>query len=113
MKITAYTLSQKGGKWLGVARSYLQCKAMWGDRLIWGSQDSVTLTVKQIEELASEVAAAAFNEMEDKDEVIASLRSKYMMLQIHSEHTDRLLSSCEKALAERDIKTIEGWKDDD
>jgi len=57
-------LSRKGGAWLGAARSWLQSNTNNGDRVIWGSHDIIEphLTVKQIEDLAAHVAAAAINE---------------------------------------------------
>jgi hypothetical protein len=49
-----------GGPWLGEARNLLQCRAMRGEYLTWGSQDLVTgLTVRDIEDMAIKVAAAA------------------------------------------------------
>ena len=50
-RIYGYQLSSKGGKWLAAARSFLQWNVPKGDSLIWGSNETVTLTVKQIEEL--------------------------------------------------------------
>lgn len=58
-------LREKGGDWLGRAREWIQCKAMNGEQVTWGSQDYLKLkplTVQDIELLASEIAAAAINE---------------------------------------------------
>lgn len=39
-------------------------------------------------------------------EEIAGLKQKLGFLQIHSDHTETLLKSCEQALADRDINSI-------
>ena len=67
-RILPCELSRKGGAWLGAARSWLQSNTMNGDRVTWGSNDIIQphLTVKEIEDLAAHVAAAAINEMKGK-----------------------------------------------
>lgn len=60
-KINHFDLMSGGGNWLGSARNYLLCNVRNGDNLTWGSQDIVNITVKQIEELASEVSATTLN----------------------------------------------------
>jgi hypothetical protein len=57
-------LKRKGGKWLGTARSWMQSNAYNGDRVIWGSSEVLVphMTVKDLEDLAAHVAAAAINE---------------------------------------------------
>jgi hypothetical protein len=62
IKVEAHILMRSGGKWLGAARSYLQWHVPRGDSVTWASNDTVTMTVKQIEEMASEIAAAALND---------------------------------------------------
>jgi hypothetical protein len=58
-------LRNTGGSWLGTAREFLQCHAFDGDRLIWGSQTEVRgLTVKDIEDMAVQIATAAIIEHE-------------------------------------------------
>jgi hypothetical protein len=61
-----WTIKLKGGgNWLGTARDYLQRRAIGGDRLIWGSFEEVRgLTVKDIEDMALSIAAAALAEYE-------------------------------------------------
>lgn len=60
--ISALALAARGGEWLGAARNYLQWNAMNGDNLTWNSDDEVRgLTVRKIEEMASQIAAAAIN----------------------------------------------------
>ena len=53
-----------GGKWLGAARSWIQSHTNNGDRVTWGSLDRLTpyLTVRDMEDFAAHVAAAAINE---------------------------------------------------
>lgn len=61
--ISSHELMNRGGPWVAQAREYLLWKVPNADRLTWSSRtDQVTLTVYQIEELASWVAAAAINE---------------------------------------------------
>ena len=60
-EVQAHELAEKGGKWLGAAREYLQWHVRGGDSCIWGSNEPLTLTVSQIEEMASVIAAAAIN----------------------------------------------------
>jgi hypothetical protein len=71
-RIWAHELLKKGGSWLGEARSYLQWNVPNGDRVIWGSQEPVHITVKQIEELAAHVAEDAITQ--DRKEQIAKLK---------------------------------------
>jgi hypothetical protein len=51
-----------GGKWLAMARTWIQWNVPRGDDLTWGSEQRVTLTVRQIEDLAAHVAATVINE---------------------------------------------------
>jgi hypothetical protein len=58
-------LMNKGGSWLGTARHWIQTNAYNGDSVTWGSEDELRrgpLTVRDVEYLASIVAAAAINE---------------------------------------------------
>ena len=59
-----FELRKRGGKWLGAARSWLQWHTRNGEHVTWGSMDLVehSFTVRDVEELASEVAAAAIRE---------------------------------------------------
>jgi hypothetical protein len=67
-RILPCELSKKGGKWLGAARSWLQSNTHNGDRVTWGSSETLVphLTVKDVEDLAAHVAAAAINEVMKK-----------------------------------------------
>lgn len=49
---------REGGAWLGAARSHIQCKVPNGERVIWGSLESVHTTVRVLEEIAARAAAA-------------------------------------------------------
>jgi len=59
-------LRNGGGEWLGAVREFIQCKAINGETVTWGSQDRVdfrgSLTVQELEHLASRIAANAVNE---------------------------------------------------
>jgi hypothetical protein len=70
-KITMFDLYKRGGTHLRIARENLQQHAMNGDRLRWGSDDIVAgMTVRQIEMIACEIAAAAINEERERMEKI-------------------------------------------
>lgn len=51
-----------GGAWLGAARNWLLWNKDANGRLTWGSEDEVRMTVREIEELACDVATAALYE---------------------------------------------------
>jgi hypothetical protein len=55
-------LEQRGGQWLRAARTWVQWSIPRGDSLTWNSNDTITITMKQLEELAVEVAASAVAE---------------------------------------------------
>ena len=56
---TSFDVMKEGGNWLGATREYLQCHAVQGSDLIWGSEMQVRgLTVREIEELAADAVAA-------------------------------------------------------
>ena len=59
-------LLREGGAHLKVARSFLQWHVQGGDRVTWGSQQTLPITVAQIEELAADVAATTMASMEEK-----------------------------------------------
>ena len=48
----------RGGPWLGAARRYLKAHVWDGDRVIWGSEDTLIMTARQIEELAEAAVVA-------------------------------------------------------
>ena len=62
--VLPHGLMQTGGKWLGAAREWLQWHRLNGDSVTWGSSDVLRppFTVRDVEELAAHVAAAAINE---------------------------------------------------
>ena len=55
---------KNGGQWIGAARNWLLWHKPGGSRLTWSSGDEVRMTVKEIEELALDVAVAALTEAE-------------------------------------------------
>ena len=59
-------LSKKGGYFLAAARNYVLCHVPQGDNVTWASDDKVKITMRQLEELASEVAAAAIEDFISK-----------------------------------------------
>lgn len=63
-RVTWHELADKGGQWLSEAREWMQWNMKNGSEVTWGSNDELKphLTVYQVENLASYVAAAAINE---------------------------------------------------
>jgi hypothetical protein len=68
-RVFPHDLMQQGGEWLAAARRWLQWHTKNGEHVHWGSHDEIqpTMTVKMVEELAADVAAAAINA--ERDEV--------------------------------------------
>lgn len=68
--IYSHELMKLGGKWLGAARTWLQWHTINGDRVTWNSGDEIqpTMTVRMVEELAADVAAAAMNQRDEEVE---------------------------------------------
>lgn len=62
MKVQPFELAKKGGEWLAAVRKYLQSHIKGGDTVCWGSSTILSITAKQVEEMASYIAAAAINE---------------------------------------------------
>lgn len=54
-------LNRRGGAYLGAARGWLKCNVKNGDKVRWSSEEPITMTVRQFEEAAAEIAAAAIN----------------------------------------------------
>lgn len=74
-RVFSHDLMKEGGKWLAQARDFLQRRVPGGEDLIWGSEEPVRITVRQIEEMAAEVAARAINEhLDDQKELKEILR---------------------------------------
>jgi hypothetical protein len=79
-----YELLDKGGKWLGAARSWLQWNTGNGDRVTWGSNEAIhpPMTARHVEELASCVAEAAAEELKNHEEHLSKLRVKHLRLEM-------------------------------
>ena len=86
-RIDSFTLMRRGGgPWLGAARKWLQhkrtTKGVAGDLIKWGDETAIfNISAREVEELAAEVAAAAYNEQGDKIALVESLRKKKMFLE--------------------------------
>lgn len=72
-------LLRKGGEWLGAARSWIQRKAVNGERVTWGSNDvlEMSVTVSQIEDLAADVASMAMRPQPSEKRFISSLKARW------------------------------------
>ncbi len=57
-KTLAFSILREGGPWLGAARSYLKQHVRGGETCIWSSEERLSLSVRQIEELAAAAVAA-------------------------------------------------------
>lgn len=62
MRITPTEMLRRGGKWLGAARHWLQWNKRNGSDVTWGSKEVLQppFTVRDVEEVAAEVAATFY-----------------------------------------------------
>ncbi len=63
--VHGFVLARKGGEWLGAARRWMQSRFNNGSDVAWGSENVLhggSLRVRDVEELASMVAAATLEE---------------------------------------------------
>ena len=70
--ISPQQIASKGGEWLGTIRNWIQCRCQNGEQVTWGSQDQLiprSLTVMDLEHLASRIASAAVNEYINKKDL--------------------------------------------
>lgn len=60
MSFQPYQLLKRGGRFLGAARSWIQWHKHNGSDVTWGSRDELSppMTVREVEDLAAEVASA-------------------------------------------------------
>jgi hypothetical protein len=49
---------KKGGQWLGACHEWIKWNITTGDRLTWGSQEVVKITMQKLEDMALGVAIA-------------------------------------------------------
>lgn len=64
VRVEADVVARSGGAWLAAARSWMQANKINGSDVLWGSSEVLrpSVTVREIEQLAACVAAAAINE---------------------------------------------------
>jgi hypothetical protein len=76
---SAGELLEKGGKWLGAARNWLKWHKRNGSQMTWGSNDVLEgpFTVREVEALASEVAAEAMRPQPTEEHVSSCLRARW------------------------------------
>lgn len=69
VRVMPYTLMEKGGEWLGAARSWLQRKKRNGESVTWSSHDVLEppMTVLDVEEVAAEAASAAMRKQPSEE----------------------------------------------
>lgn len=89
-RVYEFQLRKQGGPWLGAARKWLQhrrtTKGVHGDQVKWGDVNAIfEISAASVEDLAAEVAAAAFNEQGDKQATIERLRKKNLEYQFDIE----------------------------
>lgn len=60
-RVFAHELNRRGGTYLGAAREWLQSNVNGGDQVRWDSGELIHMTVRQFEEAAAVIAAAAIN----------------------------------------------------
>ena len=79
---SAFELLKEGGEWLGAARNWIKWHCINGSHVTWGSREELLphLTVADVEEIASEVAASALadlaKERERAEATITALRDE-------------------------------------
>lgn len=61
-KTVALMRMKIGGNWLGACREWIQWNIRGGDEVKWGSEEEVTVTIKQLEEFAADIAEATIKE---------------------------------------------------
>jgi hypothetical protein len=63
-RISSFELLRRGGEWLGAARAWLQRRKHNGSDVTWGSDEELrpSMTAREVEELAAEVAATLWTE---------------------------------------------------
>jgi hypothetical protein len=98
-----HIFKSKGGNWLGAVRTWIQWNCINGDSVTWGSNDELRapITVKRLEDAASEAAYAAIEpffdiekgiremvnmQLEEKKDIHNVLSEMYKALQKVSEH---------------------------
>lgn len=76
--------TKNGGEWLGAARSWIQRKCHNGCNVSWGSGDVLEphLNVRQVEELAAEVADAANHEADKTKAKLEDIRKRQLESEI-------------------------------
>lgn len=78
-KTNFYDVLNRGGKWLGAVRSYMQSRFRNGDQVTWGSQqilEGAPLVVKDVEEIGARAVAAYINESEETiDSIVRQLKN--------------------------------------
>jgi hypothetical protein len=69
--MTEQEFKSRGGEWLGKVREWIQRNCVNGDSVTWGSNDILqhVFTVRDLEELAAEVAFAALQETVELAEI--------------------------------------------
>jgi hypothetical protein len=90
-RVRGYEL-RGGGEWLGNARNWLLWHKDPHGRLTWGSDDEVRMTVKEIEELASEAAAGAINEERER----VALKAQRDRVRQKTYKDDEIKTLCER-----------------
>ena len=85
--IHATALLRKGGKWLSATRSWIQNNCINGDRVTWGSNEILfpRITIRMLEEVASEAAAAAVNEYIAELQAQKDMRDDYEYFKSNNE----------------------------
>ncbi len=78
-RVTPGELLRRGGEWLGTARSWMQRVAHNGGRVTWGSSDllQASLSVRDIEELAADVASIAMSPQPSEERLANALRARW------------------------------------
>jgi endonuclease/exonuclease/phosphatase family metal-dependent hydrolase len=93
-RIDVFQLRKQGGAWLGAARHWVQWNVAGGDQITWSSNTPLrSVTMREVEELASEVAAAEMNERAEALGRVSILRRRLLFAQAELSHAKEQLES--------------------
>lgn len=76
-------LTESGGHWLRIIRSFMQSKFQNGSRVTWGSEellDNTNITVRELEMIAERIAESAAKDYDELVEENNRLRKENFLL---------------------------------
>ena len=82
MQYFSLDVLRQGGKWLGMARSWVQSHKLNGDKVTWGSNDVLNppMTIREVEEVCAYAVASVMNNIEDVEKIAPTGIQKHIIL---------------------------------